>query len=681
MKTNRLYLVLGLGALSTCVVWGQQAQRSTPINPHPILFPTTSNTPDSHRNLEKAPTARLAVIRAAVPPNVISATCPEATASLCGYLPVPLDRQHPTGATINIYFELYPHTNSGAAQSAILANFGGPGITTSGERDFAQFLFASDMDVHDLLLIDDRGRGLSGAIDCPAIQHGTAPFAPSEIDCAAQLGNAASRYGSGDIAEDMDAVRAALGYDKVDYFGASYGGADVTAYATRFGKHLRSVVLDAPIGQPTVNELVRLRDRTHSDPRMVRLDCLRSVLCSADQPNPDATLAELIETIQRHPIEGDSYDASGNPVHVRIDENGLLNFVITYPTFDFSNTGEILAAARALQHGDEVPLLRLGAEGFFTLRGDYGDPTFNSAGSFYATGCSDAAQPWDWDDSYDRRKQDYEQAIAALPNNYFAPFSKDAPTDILFSTLGKQCLWWQEPTRPSPMAPSHASYPHTPTLVLDGDIDNRVPLEATEPVADLFPNSRFVKVAEAGHYTVSFSQCAQTLAARFIEDLHAGDTSCASGPTVLFPAVGRFPLFVRQARPAKVDPAGTNAIGVTERRTVSVAVATAIDALQRSLSGSGSGVGLRGGTFATVFGADTATTLTNCAFASDVVVNGSLVWAADNSLTADLTVGGPGTAGGTLHVSGFWQVPGPVGNFTVSGTLGGKAVAVLVPEA
>jgi pimeloyl-ACP methyl ester carboxylesterase len=44
---------------------------------------------------------------------------------------------------------------------------------------------------------------------------------------------------------DTDAVRAALGYDKVDYWGSSYGGEDVTAYATRFGQHLRSIALDA----------------------------------------------------------------------------------------------------------------------------------------------------------------------------------------------------------------------------------------------------------------------------------------------------------------------------------------------------------------------------------------------------------------------------------------------------
>ena len=71
----------------------------------------------------------------------------------------------------------------------------------------------------------------------------------------------------------------------------------------------------------------------------------------------------------------------------------------------------------------------------------------------------------------------------------------------------------------------------------------------------------------------------------------------------------------------------------------------------------------------------------DCAFANDVTVNGTVTWVPYGSFVADLTVSGSGTAGGTLHVEGTWQAPGPVGNFNVSGTLGGKQVAVLVPEA
>jgi len=141
--------------------------------------------------------------------------------AMCGTFPVPLDRRHPKENKINIYFEVYLHTNPGPAESAILFNDGGPGLGTTILRVDALALLGQNLDAHDLLLIDDRGRGLSAPIDCQELQHGLADLPQAETDCAAQLGDAASWYGTGDVAMDTDAVRAALGYEKVDYVSAS----------------------------------------------------------------------------------------------------------------------------------------------------------------------------------------------------------------------------------------------------------------------------------------------------------------------------------------------------------------------------------------------------------------------------------------------------------------------------
>jgi hypothetical protein len=200
-------------------------------------------------------------------------------------------------------------------------------------------------------------------------------------------------------------------------------------------------------------------------------------------------------------------------------------------------------------------------------------------------------------------------------------------------------------------------------------------------VASLFPDATSVTVAEVGHLTVGWTQCAANLVSDFVETLQVRDTSCAKTPETVWPAVGRFPLRARDARPAEVDPNGGNQIGLAERKAVTVAVAAATDALQRSLLGSGDGVGLRAGIFHTDYGTPWTTTLTGCAFATDVTVSGTVTWEFFGSFVADLTVSGPGTAGGILHVEGAWEEPGPLGKFKASGTLGGKQVAVLVPEA
>lgn len=634
---------------------------------------------------------------------IMSATCPDDALSygypvVCGYVPVPLDWAHPAAlGSIKIYFELYTPAHSGPAQSAMLMNWGGPGSSTTANRFYAFYFFGNNLDKHDLLLIDDRGRGLSNTIDCPDLQHGTAPFAQAEAECAAQLGKAASRYGTGDIAQDTDAVRAALGYDKVDYFGWSYGGADVEAYATRFGNHLRSIVLDSPVGTPALYQFDFDQARAQAESPMVRLDCLRSLNCAPDHPLPDVELDALAWTLRNHPFEGDSYDASGNPLHVRIDEGALLGYVIDNPTGLFMSTGELLAAGDALWRGDPVPLLRLGAEGYFPLVGDYGDSTFFSWGANLATWSADFQFPWSWSAPVSKRQKQYNAAVGALPWWYFEPFSKQAATSNLLFDFVLPQLWWEIPTPPSPIALPHARYPHVPTLVLSGDMDSRVPLEITKKVASLYPDSVFVRVAEAGHAAITWSQCAAGLASEFIRTLKVKNTKCAGTPETVWPAVGRFPLFARDAVPAEIDKTGSNKIGTDERRVVTVAVATAIDAMQREFWGSGDGVGLRGGTFHTDYG-DFYTTpwevyLTNCAFAEDVTVSGTATWSpgdtkylfggftGDFSFSADLTVAGTGTKGGTLHVEGKWLAHGPVGKFKVTGTLGGQNVAVLVPEA
>jgi len=617
-------------------------------------------------------------------PNIVWVQCPPEAQSLgatCGRLPVPLDRHHPDGKKIRIYFELYFHANSGAAESAVLANGGGPGFTTTGLRSLWLPMFAPNMDVHDVLLIDDRGRGMSEAIDCKALQHGLGPTLDDEAaDCAAQLGDAASFYSTGDIAVDTDAVRAALGYDKVDYYGASAGGVDVTSYATRFGNHLRSLILDSPWGTPGLVLFAGPYYDSLASPRSVRLDCLRSPTCAIDHPNPDAEFTRLIGDVRKHAVQGYAHDANGNLVPVDFDEIALAD-LIPNPTGNFVSTGELLAAHASLSQGDAAPLLRLGAEGVFPLVSDSGDPTIFSYGGG-ATGCVTIEVPYEWSVPPQTRLTQFAEAVSDLPPAYFKPFSKAAATSERNDNV-RECLYWEEPTPPAPVVPPGGTYPAVPTLVLSSDIDTIIPDEDARKVAALFPDSTFLIVKEASHVPAQSSHCALSIANNLIETLQVGDTTCLKTPETVWPALGRFPLVAADARPAEIDPDGNNQIGTPERKVVTVAVATAIDAVKRSTIGSGNGVGLRAGKFRTNYGPNggQTTTLKNCVFANDVTLNGTFTWGSDLSFVADLTVSGTGTAGGTLHVEGTWEAPGPVGNFKISGTLGGLRVAVLVPEA
>ena len=684
MRIKRLLLVITIAICGTLLAGTGGAAQSFPSA-------RTRRLSSLRDQVARRQPAQTAVKRATPPsaasPNVVWVQCPaeaQALGATCGTLPVPLDRDHPSGQQIGIYFELYLHTNPGPAESAILVNLGGPGEVTTSWRGLILGLFSLNLDVHDFLLIDDRGRGFSATIDCEELQHGTASFPQAEADCAAQLGNADSWYGTGDIAMDTDAVRAALGYDKVDYWGGSYGGIDVTAYATRFGQHLRSIVLDAPEGAPALQPYQVEGDGARATPREVRLDCLRSPTCAPDHPDPDTELEQLIQRVRNQSVQGYAHDANGNLVRVMMDEGSLLHNA-AFETGYFVSTGELLAAANSLSHHDPLPLLRLGAEDlqYPPVPADLGDPTVYSFGDNFAALCIDAHEPWDWLAPMGVRFKQFTDSVSDLPTDYFKPFSKEAGTSMVFSAQERQCLWWQNPTHSSPVVPPHSTYPYVPTLVMVGDMDTLVPVEEVREVADLFPDSTLVEVTEAGHETITWTQCAANLQSQFIETLQVGDTSCTKTPETIWPALGRFPLVAADARPAQIDPAGGNQVGLQERKVITVAVATAIDALNRASIGSGNGVGLRAGTFQTSVdtNGNQTTSLTDCAFATDVSVNGTVLWGADKSFVADLTVNGKGTAGGTLHVEGTWEAPGPVGMFAISGTLGGRHVAVFVPEA
>ena len=107
----------------------------------------------------------------------------------------------------------------------------------------------------DVVAIDVRGTGPLGAIDCPDLQDGWASsedWAAAVDACGVQLGDGADDYGPVDRALDVEAVREALGYDRIVYHGQSFASVDAQAYAGRFPERLAAVVLDSGMA---VNDL------------------------------------------------------------------------------------------------------------------------------------------------------------------------------------------------------------------------------------------------------------------------------------------------------------------------------------------------------------------------------------------------------------------------------------------
>jgi pimeloyl-ACP methyl ester carboxylesterase len=618
--------------------------------------------------------------------------CHDAPGGLCGTVHVRLDRADPQGGKIPIFFEYYPHRDRGPTNEAILVTGGGPGSSITRLDDifghfFSKILFKPLLDERDLILVDQRGVGRSDAIDCGDLQHGSDDIYAAVAACGEQLGSSASLYSSDQVVRDIERVRSALGIDKLDFYGGSGAAEDIQAYAARFPQHLRSAVLDSPgtaLGFNTFDpESVQAMKRT------MRLVCARSRSCAAERGQGAEQLRWLVGRLQDQPVDGVGYDVAGDPHQVHVTESMLLNDILANDTGgQLVNDGEVGAAADALREGDAVPLLRLAAENDSDGSGveDAGDPREYSMGDQYARSCADLPFPWDKSASIAMRTDQWEAARAALPPDIYAPFSLDA-----WLVDPDPCIAWPAPDREiPPQIPPGAELPGgVPALILGGDLDFNIPRPIALGVADAWPNSRFVEIANSGHQTAGSNRafdCSDPMIVHFIAKLEPGDTSCAKDTqTVSVPAVGRFALTADDARPAGVDPGSGDQSTATDRKVATVATAAVTDALRRAFINCDSGVGLRGGTF----DADCdfehhilAIRLHHARFAEDVAVSGPAAYDVGPAQAIDGTVrvDGPGDEDGRLRVRGVWFGFGvPTTVLKVSGDLGGRSVALRVP--
>lgn len=609
--------------------------------------------------------------RARAASGTLLAPCDDPPDALCGSIEVPLDRAHPGAGTIPVFFAVIPHSGPGKALGTILASEGGPGISSTASTGFFAYLFEPLLDRRDLLTIDLRGTGRSAAIDCPDLQHGVGDPVEALRACGTQLGASASRFGSGDRADDIEAVRAALGIPKLDYYGLSGGGLEVQAYAARYGKRLRTAVLDAPYRVGFDDAF-----QSASAGALVReavLICERSPSCHRADRHPAATLRGLLERVRPRPVAGTALDADGQPHDVVVDEARVVDLLADTSGGNLG-ASEISAAARALAHGDRAPLLRIAAETDHPAFFDQGDPRFYSDGDFVATFCTDAVLPFDKPAPEATRRSQYDAAVGRLPRNRFAPFSV---AGWLGSgvPIADDCVPW--PAAPAPPAiPPKAAFPAAPALVLTGDLDTAVPSENARAVAAQFPHAQVVSVANAGHVTAPQSGCARELLARFIETAAPVDAGCASHFNPAY-GVRAFPRRARAAAAAPVDPAGDDASRPRDRRVAAMAWAAAYDAIQRFFRmGGDTGAGLRGGTFHVVADGPTVDfTYDGVRFAADVPVSGTAHLDFDTGeVVADLT-----TRGGSARIAGrLFPHTSPL---PARGVIGGRRVAVLVPTA
>ena len=344
---------------------------------------------------------------------------------------MPLDRRGegpPSNAAgaLKIEFELYTRRKAGQPSLGTLVDVeGGPGYSTTDSRDYFIGLNEPLMDRRDLLLVDARGTGLSAPLDCPAFANTVADYVNRAGRCANQLGTQVDYYGTHAAVDDLADVLDALGIDRIDLYGDSYGTYFSQAFAVRHGDRLRSLVLDAAYPLPGTDPA--FSDLAAATRRALRLVCDRRPSCAARGQDPVAVVKRLVEQVRVQPVSGQGRNTDGERIPVTVDEGSLVELLQSgYGNIPMYR--DLLAAIRSFNAGDRAPLFRLLAEN--TL-----DPAASPVRSwsealYLAVTCHDYPQMWDPAAPISVRTAQLAAAQAALPAAAFAPFSGLAWTSV-----------------------------------------------------------------------------------------------------------------------------------------------------------------------------------------------------------------------------------------------------------
>lgn len=374
--------------------------------------------------------------------------CKADKSARCGSMEVPLHRSKPQGPKLKVRFTVYPRSDrSRPALEPIVAAEGGPGYSTIESASSYRFMLGPLLARHDLIVMDNRGTGKSGAINCPRLQAGKGDYVREVGRCGRKLGKAADAYGTGAAADDLADVLDLLQVPVVDIYGDSYGTYFAQAFAVRHPARVRAVVLDAAFAVTGFDPWER--EQIEQIRFAWRAVCERSGVCEGD---PVAELGALAQRLQAEPLVGEARDADGTLRQVRVD-GLLIERLVGDGSFYYAIYRDLLAAGRAYEQRDPKPLLRLGAESLAAYEPS-ADPTGYSEGAYAAVACHDYPNLWDKQASFKERREQLAAARAQLPADSFAPF----PVDLwLKSTVEYQlvygCLRWPAPRFEDPAVP------------------------------------------------------------------------------------------------------------------------------------------------------------------------------------------------------------------------------------
>jgi pimeloyl-ACP methyl ester carboxylesterase len=449
---------------------------------------------------------------------------------------VPLDRSGATPGTVSLHVEELPAP--GKPRGVLFFVAGGPGQGSSGTFQLGANAvdWRGQFPGYTLVAFDNRGTGKSGVLRCPELQAD--PLASGAraqaltAKCATEIGPSRAFYSTRDHADDIDAVRQALGVDKIALWGTSYGTQLSVAYALTYPSHVDRLLLDS-VADAQGRDPFALDDLQQMPKGLASL-CSGGI-CKAATSNFGGEVAKLANRIAAHPLKGKVAKAAGGTKTVRANGIDFLSGALLDTDLNAGLAAEVPAAVHAALRGRLRPLLRLvelDRESSATPAEDL------SMGMFTATVCDDGPFPWDPETPLAQRPAKLAAARKALPRGSTGPFGLWA-TDL---GPAATCLLWPPQTRRPGIGAG--PLPNVPVLVFEGERDLRTPLSNGAALAARFPQGHLVAVPGVGHSVLGtdLTNCTQNAVATWLSG-GVPPSRCPRSPLLVNP-IGAFPTSV-----------------------------------------------------------------------------------------------------------------------------------------
>ncbi|PYL33017.1 MAG: alpha/beta hydrolase [Verrucomicrobia bacterium] len=428
----------------------------------------------------------------------------------CGKLTVFENRETRSGRTIDLNLVVLPGFDQKTKAEPMFTLAGGPGASSA---EGAEFFAGAGKDYRrrrDVVCVDQRGTGKSNRLAIP--RDKTANYYLGEmfpIDYVKEMRHALeqradlTKYTTSIAMDDLDDVRAWLGYDKINLFGGSYGTQAALVYMRRHPEHVRSAILLAVA--PT--DLKMPLHHSESGARAMDLllsECERDAACHAAFPQIRDDWTYVLAQLEKQ------------PAHVKYSSDGK-----TAPTTVEIQRGVFAEKIRTWMYGRDkaarIPMIvHQAAGGDFTpfLKQAIGPsiPDFVADGMYLSVTCAE-----------DVPFINQQEAAKLNADNPFGNYRVFQQT--------RACGLWPRGKIPADYRDPVSS--NAPVLIFSGNLDPVTPPKYGEEVAKHLRNSRHIIIAEAGHGADGLKDpgCVDRIAIEFLGkgDAKDLDASCVEG--------------------------------------------------------------------------------------------------------------------------------------------------------